>query len=71
MNCRKVTLRFPMPLVPLLEHINADFVLEKLENEDFGGQKRTKMPILCSKRPKMRVSDPISAQKPRFCAREG
>ena len=30
----------------------------------------TKMPILCSKRPKMVVSDPKSAQKPRFCARK-
>ena len=29
----------------------------------------TKMPILCSKSPKMRVSNPKSAQKPRFCAR--
>ena len=35
------------------EHKNADFVLEKLENEGFGGQKRTKTSILCSKRPKM------------------
>ena len=29
----------------------------------------TKMPFLCSKSPKMRVSNPKSAQKPRFCAR--
>ena len=29
----------------------------------------TKMPILCSKCPKMRVPDPKSAQKLRFCAR--
>ena len=31
----------------------------------------TKMPILCSKCPKMRVPDPKSAQKLRFCARIG
>ena len=55
---------FPPP-----EHKNADFVLEKLENEGFGGQKRTKTSILCSKRPKMRVSEAKKAQKPRFCAR--
>ena len=30
---------------------------------------RTKTPILCSGSPKTRVSDPKSAQKPRFCAR--
>ena len=30
----------------------------------------TKMPILCSKSPKTGVSDPKSAQKPRFCARK-
>ena len=30
----------------------------------------TKMPILCSKSPKLRVSNPKSAQKPRFCARK-
>ena len=30
----------------------------------------TKMPILCSKRPKMGVPKPKSAQKPRFCARK-
>ena len=33
-------------------HKNLDFVLEKPENEGFGGQKRTKMPILCSGRGK-------------------
>ena len=27
MICRKAILRFPMPLVPLLEHKNLDFVL--------------------------------------------
>ena len=58
-----------MLLIPLPEHKNADFVLEMPENGGFGGQKRTKTPILCSKRPKMRVPDPKSAQKPRFCAR--
>ena len=40
------------------------------ENGGFGGQKRTKMPILCSKCPKTRVSEGKSAQKPRFCARK-
>ena len=29
-------------------HKNLDFVLERPENEGFWGQKRTKMPILCS-----------------------
>ena len=37
-----------MPLIPLFEHKNADFVLEMPENEGFGGKKRTKTPILCS-----------------------
>ena len=69
MICRKVTFRFPMPLVPLLEHKNGDFVLEKPENEGFKPQKRTKTSILCSKCPKTRVPNPKSAQKPRFCAR--
>ena len=32
------------------EHKNADFVLEKPENEGFGGQKSTKTSILCSGR---------------------
>ena len=50
-------------------HKNADFVLERPENEGSGGQKRTKTSILCSKCPKMRVPDPKSAQKWRFCAR--
>ena len=58
-----------MPLVPLLEHKNAVFVLEKPENEGFKPQKRTKTSILCSKCLKTGVSDPKSAQKPRFCAR--
>ena len=51
-------------------HKNLDFVLEKPENEGFEGQKSTKMPILCSEWPKMKVSKGKSAQKPRFCARE-
>ena len=50
-------------------HKNADFVLEMPENEGSRPQKRTKTPILCSKCPKMRVPDPKSAQKLRFCAR--
>ena len=48
---------------------NPDFVLEMPENEDSEGQKSTKTSILCSKCPETRVSDPKSAQKPRFCAR--
>ena len=59
-----------MPLVPLLEHKNADFVLGKPENGGSEAQKRTKTPILCSKRLKMGVQEGKSAQKPRFCARE-
>ena len=39
-----------MPLVPLIEHKNADFVLEKAENGGSRPQKRTKTPILCSGR---------------------
>ena len=50
-------------------HKNPDFVLEKPENRGFGGQKRTKMPILCSGSQKMGVWEGKSAQKPRFCAR--
>ena len=38
--------------MPLFEHKNADFVLEKPENGGFRPQKRTKTPILCSKGPK-------------------
>ena len=37
-----------MPLILLLEHKNADFVLGKPENEGSEGQKSTKTPILCS-----------------------
>ena len=59
-----------MPLIPLLEHKNADFVLGKLENGGFCRQKRTKMPILCSKSLKTRVPEGKSAQKCRFCARK-
>ena len=47
-----------------------DFVLETPENRGSEGQKRTKMPILCSKSPKTGVPNGKSAQKPRFCARE-
>ena len=50
-------------------HKNPDFVLETPENGGSDSQKRTKIPILCSKRLKTRVSKPKSAQKPRFCAR--
>ena len=54
---------------PTKAHKNANYVLEKSENEGSGGIKRTKTPILCSKCPKTRVSKPKKAQKPRFCAR--
>ena len=59
-----------MPLVTLLEHKNAVFVLEMPENEGSKPQKRTKTSILCSKSLKTRVPDPKKAQKPRFCARK-
>ena len=60
--------RFPMALVRLPEHKNADFVLEMPENGGLGGQKRTKTLILCSKRLKMRGPKAKSAQKWDFCA---
>ena len=59
-----------MPLSQSSEHKNLDFVLEMPENGGFEGQKRTKMPILCSKGLKMGVPKAKSAQKPRFCARK-
>ena len=55
---------------PTTAHKNADFVLEKPENEGSEGQKSTKTSILCSKCPKTGVPEAKSAQKPRFCARE-
>ena len=63
-NARKWGFRRPK------KHKNPDFVLKKPENEGSRPQKRTKMPILCSKCPKTRVAKPKSAQKCRFCARE-
>ena len=66
---RTASFAFPMPLVPLPEHKNPDFVLETPENGGFRPQKRTKTSILCSKSPKMRVPKGKSAQKPRYCAR--
>ena len=59
-----------MLLSRLHEHKNANFVLEMPENRGSEGKKSTKTRILCSKRPKTGGSDPKSAQKPRFCARE-
>ena len=53
----------------LKAHKNLDFVLEMPENGGPEGRKRTKTLILCSKCPKTRVTNPKSAQKPRFCAR--
>ena len=60
----------PMPLIPLLEHKNANFVLEKHENRGSGGKKSTKTSILCSKGRKMGVPKAKKAQKPQFCARK-
>ena len=40
-----------------------------LPDAALNGNPSTKTLILCSKRPKTRVSNPKSAQKPRFCAR--
>ena len=59
----------PTQFPRLPEHKNADFVLEKPENEGSEGQKSTKTSILCSKYPKTGVSEAKKAQKPRFCAR--
>ena len=59
----------PTQFPRLPEHKNADFVLEKPENEGSGGQKSTKTSILCSKGLKIGVLAAQSAQKPRFCAR--
>ena len=86
MICRKTILRFPIPIPRLLEHKNADFVLETPENGGSEGKKRTKTSILCSKcpktpkahknldfvlgRPENEGSEGKNAQKPRFCARE-
>ena len=55
-----------MPLVPLLEHKNADFVLEMPENEGSKPQKRTKTSILCSKSLKTGVSNPQKHKNPDF-----
>ena len=63
-NARKWGFRKPK------KHKNPDFVLEMPQNRGSKGQKRTKTSILCSKRPKMGVSEAKKAQKPRFCARE-
>ena len=51
-------------------HKNLDFVLGRDQNQGNIAVSDTKMPILCSKCPKMGVSKAKSAQKPRFCARE-
>ena len=59
-----------MPLLPLPEHKNPDFVLEMPKNKGSRPQKRTKMPIMCSKRSKTGVPKAKKAQKCRFCARE-
>ena len=59
-----------MPLIPLLEHKNPIFVLEKTENRGSEAKKRTKTSILCSKSLKTGVLEAKKAQKPRFCARK-
>ena len=51
-------------------HKNLDFVLEMPENGGSEGQKRTKMPILCSGGAKTKEISPFLTQKCRFCARE-
>ena len=56
---------------PTKAHKNADFVLEKPENDGSGPQKRTKTSILCSKCLKMGGPKAKSAQKCGFCARKG
>ena len=56
--------------LPAKAHKNLDFVLETPENEGSEGQKSTKTPILCSKRPKTGVPKAKKAQKWSFCARE-
>ena len=53
------------------KHKNLDFVLEKPENRGSRPQKSTKTSILCSRSLKMGVPEGKSAQKCRFCAREG
>ena len=45
------------------------FCARKARKRGVEGKKRTKISILCSKRPKMWVLKGKSAQKPRFCAR--
>ena len=51
-------------------HKNLDFVLKIPENKGSRPQKRTKMPILCSKGAKTRGKLPVLTQKCRFCARK-
>ena len=63
---RTASFAFPMPLVPLPEHKNPDFVLETPENGGFRHQKRTKTSILCSKRPKTRVPKAKAHKNPDF-----
>ena len=55
----------------ILEHKKPLFVLERGKNLRKIAHSDTKMPILCSKRPKTGVPKAKNAQKPRFCAREG
>ena len=50
------------------EHKKPLFVLERGKNLRKIARSDTKMPIMCSKRPKMGVSKAKKAQKPLFCA---
>ena len=54
----------------ILEHKKPLFVLERGKTLRKIAHSDTKMPILCSKRPKTGVPKAKNAQKPRFCARE-
>ena len=54
----------------ILEHKKPLFVLERGKNLRKIAHSDTKMPILCSKRPKTGVPKGKKAQKCRFCARE-
>ena len=56
-----------LPLLPLLSLLSLLPLLPLLPA--IAPPKRTKIPILCSKCPKMRIPKAKKAQKPRFCAR--
>ena len=66
------TVWLPLPMVwfPAKAHKNLDFVLGRGQNQGNIAVSDTKMPILCSKCPKMGVPKAKSAQKCRVCARK-